>query len=123
MEFYDPLADGETDAGAGILLSGVQPLEDGEDLLVELRVNADAIVRYRELPLVSRTAGCDVDSGWLSGTVELDGVAHQILEKLDQLGAIGPYGWQFVVGNFGPALLDGRLQVVQRCYKEFSGGD
>ena len=57
-----------------------------------------------------------------SGTAELDGIAHQILEELDQLGAVGPDRRQSVVGDHGSALFDGRLQVMYRHIKEFSGG-
>jgi hypothetical protein len=40
----DLLADGEADAGAGVLLARVQALEDDEDALGESRVDADAVV-------------------------------------------------------------------------------
>ena len=43
----------------GILLPAVQALEDHEDALEVLRVDADAVVAHREEPLAVRLLGAD----------------------------------------------------------------
>ena len=57
----DPLADGHADAGARILLPGVEALENNEDTLRVLRVDADAVVPHGEQPLAVPLLGPDVD--------------------------------------------------------------
>src|SRR5688500_20406469 len=53
-ELERALDGGEPDAGAGVDVFAVQPLEDAEDLVVELRGDADAVVadphHHRVLP-------------------------------------------------------------------------
>src|SRR5579884_527116 len=82
----DLAADGQADAGAGVLLLRVQPLEDDEDALQVLRVDADAVVTNPEQPLAAprRAAGADVDHR-PGGAAELQRVADQVLEQLHQL--------------------------------------
>ena len=46
VPFHDPLADRETYAGARILVSAVQPLEDGEYALEILWFDADSVVAH-----------------------------------------------------------------------------
>ena len=46
----DLLADRQADAGARVLVAAVQPLEDDEDPLDVLRLDADAVVAHREEP-------------------------------------------------------------------------
>ena len=47
--------------GAGVLRLGVQPLEDDEDPVQILGLNADAIVAHREHPLLLGGVDRDVD--------------------------------------------------------------
>src|SRR5579884_798506 len=47
VSFDHLLADGQPDPRAGVLLSAVQSLEDQEDAVGVLRVDADAVVPYR----------------------------------------------------------------------------
>ena len=49
----DLLADRQADAGARVLVPAVQALEDDEDALEVLRVDADAVVAHREDPLAA----------------------------------------------------------------------
>jgi len=63
MSFHNLFADGQSDAGAGIFLPAVEPLEDDEDALGVLRGNADAVVPYGENPPVALSAGRDVNAG------------------------------------------------------------
>ena len=44
MAFDDFLADGEADAGAGVMFAGMEALEDLKDAVEVLRGDADAIV-------------------------------------------------------------------------------
>src|SRR5260370_18531953 len=52
MPLHDPLADGQTDAGAGDFLS-VKPLKDSENSFVILRRNSNPVVAHREKPLLA----------------------------------------------------------------------
>ena len=61
----DFLADRQADAGAGILVAGVQALEDQEDAFGVLRVDADAVVADGEEPCVG--AGRSAQRGCAGG--------------------------------------------------------
>src|SRR5438045_8252458 len=50
--FDDLLRDGQSDAGTGVDLLRVQPLEDPEHLLGELGLDADPVVFAGDLPLL-----------------------------------------------------------------------
>jgi hypothetical protein len=55
--FDDSLADSQTDARPGILVFGVEPLENPKDDFVIFGTNTDPIVSYREEPPVFRRDG------------------------------------------------------------------
>jgi len=57
MSFHNLFADGQSDAGAGIFLPVVKPLEDDEDALGVFRGNANAVVPYGESPPPCRRQG------------------------------------------------------------------
>ena len=57
----DTLADSESDARSWILVSGVQTLENAEDLLLVFRVNPDTVIFDRETPPPIAAFGADVD--------------------------------------------------------------
>ena len=96
----------------GYCLSGVQALEDQEDAILVLRVDADAVVAHGEQPMVSLPAGVHVDLR-RRFAAELQRVADEVLEQLGQLRRVGPDGRQFAVRDFGSCLLDARVEVVQ----------
>jgi hypothetical protein len=62
VTFDDLLAHRQPDASAGVLRLGVQPLEDDEDAVQVLGLDANAIVAHREHPLVLCGVGGDVDT-------------------------------------------------------------
>ncbi len=50
VPLHDLFANGKPDAGAGIFAAGVQALEDEKNALEILRLNANAVVAYAEVP-------------------------------------------------------------------------
>src|SRR5581483_1644054 len=50
VAFHDFFGNRQANAGAGILSSCMQPLKDVEDLVVKLRVNADAVIADGKTP-------------------------------------------------------------------------
>lgn len=54
MAFDDSLADGETDAGTGVFLIGVESIEHVEDALPIVRIDPDALVADRDGDSLSR---------------------------------------------------------------------
>ena len=52
----DPAADGQPDPGAGIFVARVEALEDGEDAMEILRLDADAVVANGKDPDISFAA-------------------------------------------------------------------
>lgn len=91
----------------------MQPLEEDEDLLLELRCDADAVVADGELPHAVGGYGADVDVRRPVGAPELDGVRQQVLPEHAQLGGVPHDRRQHVVGDLGPTLLDGHAEVVE----------
>jgi hypothetical protein len=72
----DLLAHREADPRPRVLLAAVQALEDDEDALRVLRIDADAVVLDGKEPLPAPTDGGDVHAGRL-GPPELHRVGHQ----------------------------------------------
>src|SRR6185503_4538874 len=105
MAFDDFLADRQADAGAGIFLAAVQPLEDQEDALKILRSDANPIIPHAEFPFCSRALHSNMDF-WPLLASELHSVPEQILEQLSELHFVAGHGRQTVVGDFRPGFLD-----------------
>src|SRR5947209_2114816 len=97
-------ADGQPDARTRVLLAVVQALEDQENALGVLRLDADAVVAHPKEPVTVLAAGADVDPGRLAVLAELDGVAEQVLEQLQQLGLLGRDGGERVGRHLRAAL-------------------
>ena len=55
--FDDPLSDGEPDPCSCVLITGVQPLKDAEDLLSVLLLESDPVVCDAEHPGVGSAFG------------------------------------------------------------------
>src|SRR5689334_22157799 len=63
VELHDLAAQRQPDSGAPVLIAQVQPLEDHEDPLGVLRLDADPVVADPEQPLVAGTFAPDLDLG------------------------------------------------------------
>src|SRR5688572_10053507 len=107
------LADGEADAGAGILAHRVQALEDLEDALEEFRLYADAVVFHGNLPGDAVIPDPYVDARHLFPP-ELEGIADQVLEYLAELQLLAEHRGQRVVRHGAAALGERALQVAER---------
>ena len=73
MPFHQLLDDRKAEAGTFIGVASVQALEDGEDAVGIFGVDADAVVRDRELPVSAVGFGRNLDLGRFRSP-ELDGV-------------------------------------------------
>src|ERR1019366_8906244 len=92
------LADGEPDASAGKLFGTVQALEEDENALGVLWLDANAVIAHREDPVVSYPDRGNVYPGRVR-TLEFDAIADQVLEELHQLGGIRPDYRQVLVAD------------------------
>src|SRR5271165_4044089 len=75
----DLAAHGQADAGTRICGPLVQPLEDEENAISVLRLDADSVIRDREHPERAVAVGRDDDARRLLA-LELQRVAEQVLE-------------------------------------------
>ena len=107
----DPLADGQADAGPGIVAVAVQPLKDHEQLVLVLLLKADAVVGDAEEPLPLLLPGGNADLRRTVRCAELDGVADQVLKQLGQLGLVAADRGQGIVRDRRAALADGGAEV------------
>ena len=112
MAFDNLLAQRQANTGARILQSGVQTLKEDKDTLGILRLDANTIVAHRKLPLVLVALGTDVDGGWRC-SAKFDGIAHEVLEYLQQLGGVYQYGWQGRVCHHRAAFFHGDFEIGQ----------
>src|SRR5271165_661226 len=88
-------AHGEPDAGPGIRRPVMQALEDHEDAVRVLRLDADPGVGDGELPeAIVTPRDRDLDD-WRPVAPELDGVADQVLEQRRQQRELGADEGQF----------------------------
>ena len=88
----------------------MQALEDGEDALGVLGIDADAVIADGQHPFVALLPGRDMNTGRRLG-MELDGVPDEVLKQLRQQQFVMHYGRQRVVGNHRAALFNRRLQI------------
>ena len=70
----------------------MQALEDNEDALEKLGINADAVVFDREDPVLLNFFDTHMDPGGFLA-VELDGIPDQVLEEHLQLGVVSHQFW------------------------------
>ena len=87
----------------------MQALEDHEDPVAVLRVDADAVVAHDEVPAAVFTRGRDVDDR-RRFAAELHGVADEVLEQLLELRRVGHDGGQGSAPDLRAALLDSAHQ-------------
>ncbi len=64
VSLYDLLADGQTDARARVLFSGVQTLEDHKYALGILGIDADAVIADGKDPFIPLLFRRDMHPGW-----------------------------------------------------------
>ncbi len=119
MPLHHPLADRQPHPRAGVLVPPVQPLEDLEDPLPVLGRDADAIVAHREDPLLTGPLGRDVDAR--RAVAELQRVADQVLEELDELDRVGEHRGQVIMGHHRPLLRDGPAEIGPRLVERRPG--
>src|ERR1700722_1365629 len=108
VAFDNFLADCQANAGAGVFVPGVQPLEDDENPLEVLRPYADAVVLHRELPMDNVSVHGNVDFRCLE-TAELDCVADEVLEQLRQLSSVCFHHRKLIVTDDRSRFVDGRF--------------
>ena len=92
----------------------VQPLEHSEDLLVELRRDADPVVRHGEAPEVAFTARTTRGSIGFSGPVYLIALPIRFWSSWIEVGLVHGDRGKLAAGDLGAALLDGAVEVQQR---------
>ena len=86
VEVHDLLTQGETDAGPGVAVASMEPLEDDEDLFGKPWFDPDPIVGDAEEPLswLRSACGLDHDFGRSIVGMEFDGVGDQVLPERNQ---------------------------------------
>jgi len=82
MPFDDLLAQGESDPGSRVIRPTMKPLEQDEDTLQVLRLDAYAVVAHAESPHAVIQHGGDVHLRRLVEPVKFDAVGDQVLKQL-----------------------------------------
>src|SRR5437660_11390764 len=93
VALHDLLADREADPGPGIIVLAVQPLEDDEDAVEVLRIDADAVVAHAEQPLAVAALGANLDLR-TGRSAELERVGDQVQEQVLELARVRRNGGQ-----------------------------
>src|SRR6266478_1242336 len=106
VTFYDLSADGQTDAGAGVFLARVKPLEHLKDTLEVLRLDADPVVLDGKHPSVFHGCSGNLDFR-LPFVAVFDRVPDQILEQLCKLRGICAHSRQRTGLHHGSGFRDG----------------
>ena len=89
MAFDDPLNDGESDPRSFVLLALMQPLEDPEELVRVLHIEAGAVVANEEHGAFGGFTGTDLDARGRLVLRILERVAQQVDEDLLQQVGVG----------------------------------
>ena len=90
MPFDDSLANGQTHAGAGILCTGVQTLENHEYSVELRRIYPDTIIAHLKQPFAPALLRRDFYPRWVPSS-EFNRIADQVLKHLRQLDRIGAH--------------------------------
>src|SRR5438132_848988 len=96
----DLLTDRKPDAGPGVLAHRMQALEQHEDALEVLRLDADAVVGDADVPLAGLLHRADMDVR-PRRAAELERIADQVLEDLREPHHVAVHGGQRVQGDRG----------------------
>ena len=118
MPFDDFLTDRQADTRSGIFSARVESLEDDENAIGKLRVDADAVVANFDLPFSADVFGSDVHDRRLV-TVEFDRVADEVLKQLRELGGVAHDDRQFIKNYLAAVFGDSGLQVVDGLGDDF----
>ena len=113
MTLYDLSANGQTDAGAGVLLARVKPLEHLKDALEELGLDADPVVLDAKDPSVFRRFSGNLDFR-LPFLAVFDRITDQILEQLCKLRDICAHSRQRPGGHYRPGFRNGDPKIGNR---------
>src|SRR5712672_833631 len=105
-------ADGQADAGAGVLRLGMQALKNHEDALAMLGSYANAIVTHGNIPAACGSLGTNVNSCGLIPP-EFDRVANEVLQDLAKLQFVCQHYGQRISSDDGAALFDAALEIFQ----------
>ena len=87
MAFYDLAADGQADAGTGVILAGMEPLKHLKNTFKVLWLDADPVILDGKDPIVPTQPGADLNLR-LALVAVFNGVSDQILKELGELRAI-----------------------------------
>jgi hypothetical protein len=116
VAFDDAFADGQPNACAGVLLAGMETLEDVKYAFEVLGVDANPVVADRKNPATWLGLDTDMDLGRLFA-MKLEGIGYKILEQLHELGGIDGQRRQRVMGyvrtgsgNYGLEIAQGIIQ-------------
>src|SRR5271166_1059704 len=123
VPFHNLFADRQANAGARILLTAVQALENNENPVKILRGYANAVIAYAELPGTMLPYCGNMNAGRFLPPPELDGIAEQILEKLRQLRLVGDQCRQRIVRDHRSALGNGYIKILLCGLENFSPVD
>src|SRR5882757_10215547 len=110
----DPLGQRQSYAGARIRALPVQPLEDDEDLVGELRLDADPVVRDADPPAHLVAGGVNPHLGRAVRAAELHRVADQVGHQLAQQRRVAPHPGQLADRDPGLGQPGGGGDVVHR---------
>ena len=91
MVVHDALTNSEADTRTGDI-PPVQTFEDAKDPLMIFRRNPNSIIFYRKDPVVVAPLRRDMDFRLSVFRTVLQGIANQVLEQLNDMGALGYYG-------------------------------
>ena len=106
--------DGQTGAGSLELLHAHQAVEQLEDAIVVLHVEADAVVADRQPPSPVEARGRDAQARWVGLAAVLDGVVDQVAQDLHQPPFPGlQRGEGDVHRHLHVLLLDDQVAVAQ----------
>src|SRR5439155_19686721 len=105
VPLHDLLADRQPDTCPGILCAAVQTLEDHEDALGVLGLDANAVVLYGEAPGRTVSLGADAHHG-RPFPAKLYGIANEVLEELAQLHRVSHDDGKRPAGDRSSCLLD-----------------
>jgi hypothetical protein len=112
VAFDDAFADGQSNAGAGVLFAGMETLKNVEYALEILGVDANTVVAHGKNPTTRLGLGADMDLGRLFA-VKLKGIGNQILEQLHELGGINGQRRQRVAGYLCAGSGNAGLKVAE----------
>src|SRR5579871_6108670 len=109
----DPLANGQSQPCATVLVVGVEALEQSKDFLPVMGRDANPVVTDAEFPAHVAPFSRYMNDGWLLGTVVLDAVPDQVLQDLLQVGIVHAYAGEGVAGNSRVVVADGPGEISE----------